>query len=319
MWETIWEVVKELCGGGYAKIAGFLRVAWGKLLDCIPAVARKKGEADIIKAKTAVEVKKTEARGIIEVDDMLRRHGLLAEWQEGNINSIIRKADGMKLPGDKQNFRNIDKDWIADYLDKCKNYSDEEMQSLWAKILAGEADKPGSFSKRTVDIVNALSKEDALLFSDFCQFVWNVGGEHIPFIYDWNHKIYDIRQYCMYDVIQKLVDCRLISTPGGDTQYMHVLITEGFSGYGKNFTVPECHCAYFDASVLVNIPDAVVVQGQNVMSLGEVKFTEAGMQLYRICEVQKNDAFFQYTVKQWMELGYNPHSVWPKVDEKGRE
>ena len=281
-------------------------------------------------AKAAETAKKVfysparQVRSMIDADKAARNDGYIIQWKRGNIDAITREAvSGMSSDNPRENaekIRNLSPDWAIRVREVAENVSEPHMRSLWAKILGGEAERPGSFSKRTVDTVNALSKEDALLFSDFCQFVWGVGGEHIPFIYDWNHKIYDIRQYCMYDVIQKLVDCRLISTPGGDTQYMQVFITgEGFSGYGKHFTVPECHCAYFDASVLVNIPDTVVVQGQNVMSLGEVQFTEAGRQLYRICEVQKNDAFFQYAVEKWMELGYNPHSVWPKVDEKGRE
>ena len=299
MWETI-----------YAKIVGGLRAAWGKLLACIPAVARKKGEAAIIEAETAVEVKKTEARGIIETDDMLRRHGLLAEWQQGNINSIVRKADGMKQPGDKQNFRNLDKDWVADYLDKCKNDSDEEMQSLWAKILAGEADKPGSFSKSTVDAVSKLSKEDALLFAYFCQFVWTIdndNGDGRPLIYSENNDVYNV-SYRIFEVVKHLDYLRLVSDSGA-------------GGYVNMFFASAVPLVYHGVKVHLDVPKAKDEERKDwyVADMGQAKFTEAGEQLYRICEVQKNDAFFQYTVEEWMKLGYNPHSMWPATDEKGRE
>ena len=283
-------------------------------------------------AKAAETVKKVfysparQVRGMIDAEKLAESEGYIVKWRRGNAAAVIRDTIS-QMPSDNphenaEKLRNLSPDWAVHAREGIENTSEPYMQSLWAKILGGEAERPGSFSKRTVDIVKALSKEDALLFSDFCQFVWSVGGEHAPLIYDWNHKIYDIRQYRIYGAIQKLADCRLISTPGGEAQHMQVLtVGGGFSGYGKKFIYPECHCAYFDASVLVNIPPAVVGQSkyQFAMSLGSVKFTEAGRELYRICEVQKNDAFFQYAVEKWMELGYNPHSVWPKVDEKGRE
>jgi hypothetical protein len=59
----------------------------------------------------------------------------------------------------------MEDDWIANFFDKCRLISDEEMQSLWARILAEEANASGRFSKRTVDLVGTLDKSDALLFA----------------------------------------------------------------------------------------------------------------------------------------------------------
>ena len=33
----------------------------------------------------------------------------------------------------------MEEDWIANFFDKCRIVSDSEMQSLWARVLAGEA------------------------------------------------------------------------------------------------------------------------------------------------------------------------------------
>ena len=309
MLETIWEVAKELCGIGYAKIAGFLRAAWGKLLACIPAVARKKGEAAIIEAEAAAEVKKTEARGIIEVNEMLRRQGLLAEWQQGNINNIVRLADGMMPLGDAEKFRNMNKDWVADCLDKCKNDSDEEMQSLWAKILVGEADKPGSFSKSTVDAVSKMSKKDALLFTDFCQFVWfNEQEGNTLLVYDFFDEIY-LDSDLFFEMTQQLAHLRLVSQSDP-------------AGYSSMFFTPSVVWAYHGDSVYLNLPSgssgllsqAKRFKGKHLMHVGHVLFTEAGEQLYCICGAQKNDAFFQYVLEKWKDLGYNP-----VVQKKGAE
>jgi hypothetical protein len=59
----------------------------------------------------------------------------------------------------------VDDDWIVYYLDKARLVSDEEMQNLWAKILAGESNSPGSYSKRTLDFLSTLEKREAYDFT----------------------------------------------------------------------------------------------------------------------------------------------------------
>ena len=298
MLETIWEAVKELCGIGYAKIVGFLRAAWGKLLAYIPAVAHKKGEAAIIEAEAAVEVKKTEARGIIEVDDMLRRHGLLAEWQQGNINNITRKADGMKQPGDAQKFHNINKEWAADYIEKSKNCSNEEMQDILAKILVGEATKPGSFSKKTVAIVSEMDKEDAELFVAFCQFVWKEGSRGgpypFPMILDVRHEIY-MSKGIDHDALANLEAAGLIvyDMSGMSNRYSSFHGTVGWH--------------YFDS--FVGLTPEKRGDGYHV-DFGVASLTKYGEQLLPVCsslgKVRKNIPFYDYIIDQWKEKGYNP-------------
>lgn len=63
-------------------------------------------------------------------------------------------------------------DRISDIYEYSKTCSDEQMQSLWAQILADEITKPGSFSPQTLAIVKTLSKADAHLFTRLCSFVW---------------------------------------------------------------------------------------------------------------------------------------------------
>ena len=267
---------------------------------------KAEAEADAAKARaqTEADVRIIEARGIIEVDDMLQSGDRLTAWQQHNTKSIAHKAEKME-PGGAQKFRNMNKDWVADYLDKCKNYSDEEMQSLWAKILAGEAGNPGSFSKSTVDAVSKMEKDDALLFAHFCQFVWTVGddkGVSAPLIYSETDDIYNAR-YHMFDVAKHLEHLRLLSF-------------DGLGGYVKLIPTSSVQWAYHGTHVNLEIPQEQGGErkGKNTMAVGLTRFTKAGQQLYRICGVEKNDAFFQYTLEKWRALGYNP-----VIQEKGAE
>ena len=268
--------------------------------DAVKIKAEAEAEAAKIRAQTEADVRVIEARGIIEVDDMLQNGDRLTAWQQRNTKSIVHKAEKME-PGGAQKFRNMNKGWVADYLDNCKNDSDEEMQSLWAKILAGEADKPGSFSKSTVDAVGKLSKEDALMFNDFCQFVWNDNlsqGEGVPLIYDWLADVYEGR---VFNAAEHLDYLRLVSC----------------KGIGSNigvFNTPSILMSYQGDFVRLDISPEKSGKsaGKSLLDLGHVQFTEAGRQLYRICEVSKNDAFFKHTLERWQQKGYNP-----VVQEKG--
>jgi hypothetical protein len=52
-------------------------------------------------------------------------------------------------------------DWFVRFYEEAGNVSDEMMQDLWAKTLAGEVNKPGSFSLRTLDTLKNMSQEEA--------------------------------------------------------------------------------------------------------------------------------------------------------------
>ena len=75
------------------------------------------------------------------------------------------------------------------FLDKCRIVSDKEMQSLWSRLLAGEANTPGTYSKRTVNFLSDFDKSDADLFTKLCGFGWNIGYD-VPLVFDEVEKIY---------------------------------------------------------------------------------------------------------------------------------
>jgi uncharacterized protein DUF2806 len=83
------------------------------------------------------------------------------------------------------------------------------MQHIWAKVLAGEANSPGTYSKRTVNFLGSLDKQDALLFTKLCGFGWQIGNVAI-IIYDNNNPIYT-GAGINFSVLSHLDDIGLIS------------------------------------------------------------------------------------------------------------
>src|SRR5690554_3131042 len=52
----------------------------------------------------------------------------------------------------------IDEDWKTRFFNIAEEVSNEEMQALWGRILAGEIKKPKSYSLRTLEVLRNLSK-----------------------------------------------------------------------------------------------------------------------------------------------------------------
>ncbi|MCD8030130.1 MAG: DUF2806 domain-containing protein [Bacteroides sp.] len=65
----------------------------------------------------------------------------------------------------------VDPDWSARFFDYAQDISDETIQVIWGKILAGEVERPGRFSKRTLAVLRNLSKSEGEYFVELSQYV----------------------------------------------------------------------------------------------------------------------------------------------------
>lgn len=82
----------------------------------------------------------------------------------------------------------LDEDWTTRFFNIAEDISNEEMQALWGRILAGEIKKPKSYSLRTLELLKNLSKEEAECFMKFCEA--KVTSANTSFIYiDDNGKL----------------------------------------------------------------------------------------------------------------------------------
>src|ERR1700674_3498245 len=95
-------------------------------------VAKAEARADLIRTQTKIEISEIEHRALLR---MVREEGKRQE----NIESITAKAIPHLAPDSKP--EEVDDDWITHFFERCRLVSDAEMQSLWAKMLAGEANK----------------------------------------------------------------------------------------------------------------------------------------------------------------------------------
>lgn len=69
----------------------------------------------------------------------------------------------------------ISDDWLANFFEGCQDVGEKEMQKLWAKILAGEVERPGRFSRRTLHVLRTMDRDDAQLLTRFCAVAFETG------------------------------------------------------------------------------------------------------------------------------------------------
>ena len=178
----------------------------------------------------------------------------------------------------------MDDDLLAFMVDKFRLVSDSEMQSLWAKILAGEVNAHGSFSKRTVHIVSTLDKEDAEHFATLHRFCWRYNGSTGPIILylDKLPEFY-VEHGFTDQILNHLEDIGIIEIYHG---MFHRRVLDFSSDdrdvfyFGRKFTAPE------DISVL---------------DKGPVSFTKAGSELVTLSEVASIEGYYDYVTKYWEE------------------
>ena len=63
----------------------------------------------------------------------------------------------------------LDEDWKTRFFNIAEDISNDEMQSLWGRILAGEIKQPKSYSLRTLELLKNLTKNEAEVFTKFAQ------------------------------------------------------------------------------------------------------------------------------------------------------
>jgi hypothetical protein len=241
----------------------------------VKRMARAEAEAEKIKAIAKIELTEIQQRAVERFVHQEAR-------KQANIEQITAQA-AASLPPDAK-VENLEEDWVAHFFKQCDTVSDKEMQSLWARLLSGEATRPGTFSKRTVDFISTIDKKDAALFTTFCQFVWTI-GEPTPLIYESTDEIYT-KQGIRFDALKHLDAIGLISF-------------ESVGSYAKTGFAKYAHVFYYGQ------PTAVEFSGEsnNQIDIGHALLTSIGKELAPICGSSRNDEFYHYVIRRWFERG----------------
>jgi hypothetical protein len=239
----------------------------------IVRVAKADAEAAIIKAQAD-----------IQITDLHRRamHRFIEEEakRQQNIEEITQKAIPQLKEGSDPN--EMEDDWVTNFFDKSRIVSDGEMQELWASVLAGEANAPGTYSKRTVNFLGDLDKKDAELFQALCSFGWLI-GKFTPLIFDSEAIIYNDRGL-NFDALTHLDSIGLI----------HFNLISDYQRTGLPKTFKVLYCGQPLALTMENESD-------NRLTIGKILLTKVGEELVTVCKVPGVYGFVDYVKEQWKQ------------------
>ena len=198
--------------------------------------------------------------------------------RQSNIENITSKA--IPQLDDKGDPSQIEDDWVTNFFDKCRIVSDDEMQNLWSRVLSGEANVPGTYSKRTVNFLSDLDKADAKLFGDLCGFDWMIGNA-VPLIFDVQGDIYN-NKGITFNSLSHLESIGLI-------QFNKL---SGFVRQG----LPQKIDVFYYGQVLEL---AFEKETDNKLQIGKVLLTQVGQELAPICGSKPVDGFMDYVKDKW--------------------
>lgn len=268
-----------------------------KVSDAIGGVFRPSQTRRMAKAEADAAI--TQAHAQIQISDLQRRamHRFVSEegQKQENIENITRKA----LPDVASDAKPeaVENDWIVNFFDKSRLVSDQDMQALWARVLAGEANTPGSYSKRTVSLLSSMDKGEAELFKNFCSFVWNFGGL-TPFVYDFVHPIYN-NSGITFDSLNHLDLIGLINFSG-----LTGFIRRFFPNSEASTAPIKFPCSYFGDTYQI-----ILQPGQLSFGVGHALLTTPGMQLALVAGATPRDDFRSYILDRWKSYEVAPMKI----------
>jgi hypothetical protein len=208
--------------------------------------------------------------------------------KQENIENIIEKT--IPLIQNTAKGENISNDWLSNFFEKSRLVSDDDMQTLWSKILAGEANNPGSFSKLTLKIISELEKKDAELFTNIASANFMIGGPTIVIFVqeDAMRSIYE-KNYITFEKISHLDTLGLIqfNTMG----YLKLKLP-------KQFTI-----SYFNYPIRLEMQN----ESNNTLKTGDIFLTQAGRELITICGAMPNGELRQLALDKWKNEGIIIH------------
>ena len=175
----------------------------GKLYE--PTAIRRKAKA---KADAALIL----TQGETERRELLMRAAHRMAFIEARRQEVIESIIGQarQLLPVAVSEEPVSEDWMVQFFECAKDVGDQEMQALWAKILAGEVTAPGKYSRRTLEVLKTLDRQDAVAFTQYCSVSFRHSvGSHFTFQTQTTQDC--LGQLSQYDIENHLISLGLLA------------------------------------------------------------------------------------------------------------
>lgn len=163
------------------------------------------------------------------------------------------------------------------------------MKEIWGKILAGEFNKPNTYTKQLLHTMSIMDSKIARRFQKIRSSCFYSSGHLYAFMYRTNgDNIKNTKQYEKMKIF--IYDLRELDSLGliqyRFTDFHTLVIKNKVFEYGKKRIV-------FNTD-------------KKSIALGNVALTSVGKQLCRIVPMEYDDKILEICMKTWEQLEYNP-------------
>ena len=172
---------------------------------------------------------------------------------------------------------------------------DGERRTWWARLLAGEMQLPGTFSLRTLAVMDTLSKREGELFTQVCQYIWSWPRQPSVALVDpalaslnpmlilpreesslWRPSLEDSAILGNAGLVTLVANDVFLRTSVDDSEDESILLT-------------------FDSDTfLVNVPI-----GSVGLRCGNLLLTDAGKEIYRLTTPDYSQSYRDEIVAEW--------------------
>lgn len=218
-------------------------------------------------------------QSLAHIDPAVRQRAglrLVAEEikKQENIEDIVQRTDALLNESNRgqESKEDVNQGWIFNFMEGAGKTYDDNLKDYWAKLLAGEIRKPGSFSLRTLEVLRNISYEEAKLFERVSQFVFV--QDQMSFVFDNGNK-----DGLNFYYLSKLKEAGLLQT--GEGAAFTIKASRPNTKYSYSFV---CGNKFI---VLTTEPDT-----QDVV-LPICLLTQAGCELYELTEHKDNMGYLK--------------------------
>ena len=194
-----------------------------------------------------------------------------------NIEQVVNRAANVLSSETEVSSETVDPDWITRFFDIVQDISNEQMQDLWGRILAGEVKQPKSFSLRTLETLRNITSYEAELFEKLSSYVFHSGKCYI-----FNGLLENGYPNLQYGAITRLMEMGLIQS----------VSDIGLALSHQEDEEYDCTYVYGDYLYLFSIPDSMEGINLPVYSL-----TITGCEVFKLVSFKPNYEYFHEVLK----------------------
>ena len=247
------------------------------------AIAQEKGDQDLAKLKQKGE----QWRANLKARRQRNREEIAAQAVLALPNEVAAEKP--------------QEDWIYQFFNCCEDIGNEEMQSLWGRLLAGEITQPGSYSIRTLNTVKLLDSSEAILFTKLCASLWTINNHGMVVA----GRIRGRGQFTQNLGLAFPGEMEKVTPTIHDNKLIHL----------TNIGLIEL--SHLDSFIVHPMPGAESIPAnyfefsyelthrvQAVLPVGTVLLTSVGMELVKVAGGAADIEYHEHVLSVWRSLGF---------------